>query len=170
MKIGVQVIPLHSSGVSWLPLSLCVIQICLSCLIMPGVKKKAREGRLLRTRDVKNIYLHWSVIYPNEAWNVSRFRQRYPTGRRGPLLNCFFIWSQNTFVNQPSRNTRTSCQETPVYPPFLWVTNANKQFRVTKMTAFFLNAPLKALYRETGNATPHSFKFSSLLLNEWTSL
>lgn len=30
----------------------------------------------------------------------------------GALLSSFFICSQNTFVNQPSRNTWTSCQET----------------------------------------------------------
>lgn len=57
----------------------------LSCLIMSGVKK-TREGRFLETGDVKNNYLHWSVIFPNEAGNASRSRRRCPTGRRGPFL------------------------------------------------------------------------------------
>lgn len=36
--------------------------------------KQAREGILFGTGDVKNNYLHRSVIFPNEAGSVSGFR------------------------------------------------------------------------------------------------
>lgn len=111
------------------------------------LRKKTRQKQLPSLKC--NICVSLQAAVPNRA--------------TGALLNYFFIQSQNTFVNQPSRNTRTSCQETLVQPSFSRVTNANKQFQVTKMTALSLNAPLKALCRETGNVAPHSFMFLSLI-------
>ena len=69
----------------WCHVQYVFVQICLSCFIMSRVKQ-AGEGILFGTGDVKNNYLHWSVIFPNEAGNVSGFRA---TGAR---LGYFFFF------------------------------------------------------------------------------
>lgn len=90
MKIGVQVIPLHSSGVSWLPLSLCVIQICLSCLIMSGVKKKSKRRKIIKN---KRRQKHLPSLKCNiSQWSLEcvSFQTALPNRATGALTQLLF--------------------------------------------------------------------------------
>ena len=75
----------------WCHVQYVFVQICLSCFIMSRVKQ-AGEGILFGTGDVKNNYLHWSVIFPNEAGNVSGFRA---TGARLGYFFFFYLVSKH---------------------------------------------------------------------------
>lgn len=145
----------------WCHLQHVLIQICLSCFIMFGVKK-AREGRHLGTRDVKNNYLDWSVIYPDETENVSHFRRRYPTGLWEPGSATFlFGLKTHLSINQASiqgravrrqQSSRLSCEQP---------TQTNS-FRLQRWQRSFWVHLWKS---STGRQGTHSFMFSSLSLS-----